>query len=128
MGFLAVIVAAVAAYAFGAVWYMVMAKPWMAAAGLTEDNINRSNPMPFIVSGVCVVLVAGMMRHVFVSSGVDSVGGGLISGLGIGLFLAVPWLATNYAFAQRPMALTLIDGTYATVGCTLIGTVLMLFG
>lgn len=127
MGFVAVLVAAVAAYAFGAVWYMVMAKPWMAAAGLSEDTIDRKNPMPFIISGICVILVAGMMRHTFATSSVDTVWEGLVSGFGLGLFIATPWIATNYGFAQRPLSLTLIDGTYATIGCTIIGTVLMLF-
>ena len=114
MGVLSVIVASVASYAFGAVWYMLMAKPWMAAAGLTEDQIDRKNPAPFIISFVATVLVAGMMRHIFSSTGVDGPLAGLMSGLGLGLFIATPWIATNYAFSMRPRMLTLIDGTYAT--------------
>jgi hypothetical protein len=34
---------------------------------------------------------------------------------------------TNYAYAMRPRALTLIDGGYAVIGCTIIGIVLTLF-
>ncbi|WGI21984.1 DUF1761 domain-containing protein [Amylibacter sp. IMCC11727] len=127
MEFVAVIVAGLAAFAWGAVWYSVMAKPWMAANGLTEDTINRSNPVPYVISLVAVILVAGMTRHIFVTSGVDTVWLGGVSGFGLGLFIAVPWLATNYGFAQRPFALTLIDGMYSTVGCTVIGIVLTLF-
>lgn len=33
----------------------------------------------------------------------------------------------NYAYADRPRALTLIDGGYAVLGCALIGAVLGLF-
>ena len=127
MGFLSVLAAAVAAYVFGAIWYSIMAKPWMAAAGLTEETINRKNPVPYIISFIAVILVAGMMRHIFASSGVDTVFYGALSGFGLGLFVAVPWLATNYGFAQRPPVLTAIDGTYSTVGCTIIGIVLTLF-
>ena len=127
MEFVAVIVAGLAAFAWGAIWYSVMAKPWMAANGLTEETINRSNPVPYIISLVAVILVAGMTRHIFVTSGVDTVWLGAVSGFGLGLFIAVPWLATNYGFAQRPFALTLIDGMYSTVGCTVIGIVLTLF-
>ena len=108
-------------------WYTIMAKPWMAANGLSEDTINRSNPVPYIISLVSVILVAGMTRHIFVTSGVESVGLGALSGFGLGLFIAVPWLATNYGFAQRPFALTVIDGMYSIVGCTVIGIVLTLF-
>ena len=131
MGWLAVLVAGVAAFIFGAIWYMALAKPWMAASGVALDEsgqpANRSNPIPYITSLVAAILVAGMMRHVFVLSGIDTVGEGLVSGLGAGLFLSVPWLATNYGFAGRPFTLTLIDGGYAAIGSAVIGAVLTLF-
>ncbi len=126
MGILSVIVAAIGAYAFGAVWYMIMAKPWMADIGLTEEEVRRSDPVPYIVSFLCCVLVAGMMRHIFVASNVTSSFEGALSGFGLGLFIATPWLATNYTFARRPRRLILIDGGYATVGCTIMGLVLTL--
>jgi hypothetical protein len=127
MGFIAVIVAGLAAFIWGALWYTLMAKHWLAAVGLTEETINRSNPVPYVISLVSAILVAGMMRHIFMSSGVDTVMYGAISGFGLGLFVAVPWLATNYGFAQRSLSLTVIDGMYSTVGCTVIGIVLTLF-
>lgn len=124
MGFVAVLAAAIGAYAFGAVWYMVMAKPWMKAAGIDQEDINQKDPTPFIISGVCAIIVAGMMRHVFAQSQIIGIGGGLMGGIGIGLFLATPWILTNYAFAGRPRNLMLIDGIYATVGCTIMGVIL----
>ena len=132
MGFLAVVVAGIAGFMFGAVWYTIMAKPWMGASGVPLNNAgdapaNRSDPIPYITSIVGAIVVAGMMRHVFALSGIDTLGAGLVSGLGIGLFLVSPWIATFYAFGARPFRLTLIDGGYATFGCTVIGTVLTLF-
>ena len=76
---------------------------------------------------IAAVVCAGMMRHVFELSAIDTIGKGFISGLGIGLFLVTPWLVTNYTFAARPRQLMLIDGGYATLGCTVIGIVLTLF-
>jgi hypothetical protein len=127
MGFLSVIVAAAAAWVFGAIWYTVMSKPWMEDVGLSEETVNNKNPVPFILSFLCAIAVAGMTRHIFAASDVDTVAKGLMSGLGLGLFVATPWLATNYLFAQRPTRLIFLDGVYATVGTTLIGIVLMLF-
>lgn len=131
MEFLSVIVAAIGSFAFGSVWYMTLAKPWMEASGVEigEDGrpANSKNPIPYIISFVCAVLVAGMMRHIFAISGLDSVTDGIMGGFGLGLFIAAPWLATNYAFAGRPLRLTLIDGGYATFGCTVMGIVLTLF-
>ncbi|HHB81580.1 MAG TPA: DUF1761 domain-containing protein, partial [Aliiroseovarius sp.] len=109
-----VIAAAAAAWIFGAIWYGVMGKRWMAAAGLTEETINRKNTAAFIGSFLCAILVAGMIRHVFAASNVTEMGGALVSGLGLGLFVASPWLVTNYLFAQRPVALMVIDAVYAT--------------
>ena len=131
MGFLAVVVAGVAGFMFGAIWYTVFAKPWMGVSGVPLNDAgdapaNQKNPVPYITSIVGAILVAGMMRHVFVLSGIDSFGEGLVSGFGIGLFLVTPWIATFYAFGARPFRLTLIDGGYATFGCTTIGAVLML--
>lgn len=126
MGLLSVVLAAVGAWIFGAIWYGVIGKQWMAAVGLTEETINRKNILAYVGSFICALLVAGMMRHIFALSAVDTVGKGFMSGLGLGLFIATPWLATNYLFAQRPKTLIFYDGVYATVGCTVIGTMLML--
>ena len=128
MGLVAVLAAAAASWLFGAVWYGVMAKPWMAASGVAVGEngrpANATSPAPYIVSLVAAILVAGMLRHIFVLSGIDSVTQGAVSGFGAGLFIATPWIATNYGFAGRPVVLTLIDGAYATIGCTLMGVVL----
>jgi hypothetical protein len=60
-------------------------------------------------------------------SGIESAGGGLVAGLGVGLFFIVPWVAMNYAYANRPVMLTVLDGGYAVLGCGVIGLVLGLF-
>ena len=124
------IVAAVAGWIFGAVWYMSLAKPWMVAAGIKAGEDGKpegESALPYILSMIAMVLVAGMMRHVFAGSGVATVGAGLLGGLGIGLFFISPWIMINNAYGGRPFKLTLIDGGYATFGCAVIGAVLTLF-
>jgi hypothetical protein len=127
MEFLNVIAAGVAAFAFGAVWYIAMSKPWMAASGVTEAQQRASGPMPFVVGLVAMVVVAGMMRHIFAGAGIVTVGAGLLAGAGIGAFFITPWMAMNYAFALRKPALSVIDGVNAVVGCAIMGFVLTLF-
>ncbi|SEQ86185.1 DUF1761 domain-containing protein [Thalassovita taeanensis] len=131
MQYMSVLAAAVASYAFGALWYMALSKPWMQAAGIETNEAGRpkngTNPIPYIVAFCAAVLVAGMMRHVLVLSGVSTPGAGFVAGLGIGLFLATPWLTTCYAFGMRPLKLILIDGGYTTIGSAIIGLVLTLF-
>lgn len=131
MGLLSVILAAIANFAFGAVWYMSLAKLWIAASGVKLDEggkpANRSSPLPYITSFLGALLVAGMMRHVYSLSGIDSFGEGTIAGIGIGLFLITPWIATFYGFTGKSPTLLFIDGGYATIGCALMGAVLMIF-
>tara|TARA_R110002073_G_scaffold73458_12_gene179697 strand:- start:1219 stop:1611 length:393 start_codon:yes stop_codon:yes gene_type:complete len=130
MGYLSVIVAAIAGFAFGAVWYMTLSKPWMEASGIKVGNDGRpegGSPVPFILAFVAMLLVAGMMRHAFALADITTFGKGLVSGLGIGLFFISPWIMINNAYGMRPFKLTVIDAGYATFGCAIMGAVLMLF-
>ena len=130
MGIISVLVAAIGGWLFGAVWYMALSKPWMEASGVPvgEDGkpVNSSSPLPYVISLICVVVVAGMMRHSFATAGIDTFGKGLVSGLGIGLFFITPWIVLNNAYSIRPFRLALIDGGYATFGCAIIGAILVL--
>lgn len=131
MEVLNVIVAALAAFAFGAVWYMSMSKAWIAAAELPVDASGKpqgsGGAMPFVVGLVAMLVVAGMMRHILAMSGLTTIGGGIMGGAGIGAFLITPWVAMNYAFGMRKPMLTVIDGVNSIVGCTVMGAVLNAF-
>jgi hypothetical protein len=130
MQIVAVFVAALAGFGFGGLYYGMLAKPWMAASGvkLGPDGkpANGSSPSPYIISAIAILIVAGMMRHVFAMSGLGTVVEGLMGGIGIGLFFITPWIALNNAYTMRPMMLTVIDGGYATLSCAIIGVVLTL--
>ncbi len=117
-----------AGFGSGAIWYMVNGQRWMAAVGRTEDEIKADkSPLPFVIGFLASLLTAGMMRHIFASSGLSGLGAGLIGGLGIGLFIVAPWILTNYAFAARPRALWWIDCGHVILACAMIGLVLGLF-
>ena len=126
-----IVAAAAGSWVFGAIWYMALSKPWMEAAGIPRDQNGRpqgnGSPMPFVLSAICMIIVAGMMRHIFANAAIDTVGKGLMSGLGIGLFFIAPWIMIYNAYGMKPFRLTLIDGGYATIGCTIIGVILTLF-
>ncbi|GHF02178.1 hypothetical protein GCM10016455_24080 [Aliiroseovarius zhejiangensis] len=127
---LQVLISAIAGYAFGAVWYMVLAKKWVAATEIEVDENGKpvdTSPLPFIVAFISALVVAGMMRHIFVMAGIDTVGKGLTTGLGLGLFVAAPWIVNNVMFGERDKSLIWIDGGYAAGGCAVIGLVLALF-
>lgn len=130
MGLLSVIVAAIGGFAFGAAWYMTLAKQWVAVVGIETDENGRpvnESPLPYILSFIAMIVVAGMMRHTFAMAGIDGFGKGLISGLGVGLFFISPWIMINNAYGDRPFKLTVIDSGYAAFGCGVMGAILGLF-
>ena len=129
MGFISVLVAAAAAWLFGAAYYMTLSKPWLRVSGIALNANGKpqgnGSPLPFVLSAVAMIVVAGMMRHMLTASGVSSVGGGIVAGLGVGAFFISPWIMINNAYGMRPFLLTLIDAGYAVFGCGIIGLVLM---
>jgi hypothetical protein len=126
-----VIAAAAAAFVFGAIWYTLLSKPWIAASGVEVDAagkpVNATSPAPFIVGAIAMVVTAAMMRHVFGVGGITTVPEAVIAGGGLGAFLVAPWLAMNYGFANRSGVLWVIDSVNAIVGCAIMGVVLVLF-
>lgn len=131
MSILSVIVAGLAGWAFGAIWYSVFAKPWIATSGVATDAdgkpANQKSPLPYVISILSAIIVAATMSYAFNMLDITTVTKGFTSGLGIGACFAAPWLATNYGFAGRPVVLTLIDGGYATFGSAVIGAVVAMF-
>ncbi len=102
----------------------------MEAANIKVDENGRpegDSALPYIMAALAMIVVAGMMRHTFALSGIETFGKGLISGLGIGLFFISPWIMINNGYTSRPFKLTLIDSGYAAFGCAIIGAVLTLF-
>lgn len=127
MGLVSVIVAAIAAFAAGAAYYMALSKPWMEAANIAvgpDGKPVNDGPIPYIVSFVMIILVAGMMRHTFALSGIEGLSKGLTSGFGVGAFFISPWIFVNTGYSNRPWKLAVIDSGYAIIAATIIGGVL----
>lgn len=127
MDYLTVVIAAAGCWAFGAAYYMALAKPWVAAVGIETDENGKpkgESPVPYIVSFVCMIVVAGMMRYMFEMANIVEVTKGAIAGLGVGAFFISPWIFINNAYGMRPVKLSLIDAGYATIGAGIIGAIL----
>ncbi len=135
MEMISILAAAVASFAYGAVHYTVLSKTWARVAGIKldangkptgEEFVGKNPATPFILGFLAMILVSGMMRHIFAMAQIVEVGKSVISGAGIGAFFIAPWTMMNNAYPGRPFLLTVIDGAYSIIGCGIIGLVLAL--
>lgn len=115
---IAVAVATVAGFAFGAVYYTALGKPWLAAVGKTEEEIklNRS-ATPFVVSTVGLLVMAyvisvgyfGPYAEAMAETYGDSVGQRIGAALAVWFGFVVTTMATNDAFEGNSAKLTVIN-------------------
>lgn len=63
VNYLAIIVAAIAAFAFGAAWYSALSKPWIRATRIDPATVKMS-AVPFVTSFVCELIMAWVMAGV----------------------------------------------------------------
>ena len=124
VNWLAVLAAAAASFVLGGAWYSgLFAKPWQAAAGVSDEQMRGGNkPLMFGLAFV-LALVQSAVFAMFLGSNVT-----LMFGLGAGFAAGLGWVATGlaltYVFERRSATLGLINGGYATLQFTMIGAIL----
>ena len=135
MNYLAILVAAGVAFMFGGVWYGVLAKQWMAAAGINDEMMaaskkdgrsTRAMIAAFVSSLVMAWVLAGLIGHL--GNGQVTVYNGIISGVFAWLGFIATTQITNHGFQMKLGRLTLIDGGH-WLGVLLIqGAIIGAFG
>src|SRR3954449_644629 len=100
INYVAVLVAAAAAFAFGAAYYLGLSRLWLAAIGFTKEQVAaRRSPLPFVVSLVALLIMAwvlaGSIGHL--GPGQVTVKNGIVSGLFLWLGFVITTLSVNYA-------------------------------
>lgn len=129
---IAVLIAAAAGYAIGAAWYMTLSKPWMAAAGLTEEMINgesgKPSPMPFVIAAIANIVMAMMLFGILEHVGDPTPWRGMLSALFIWIGFVATTLSVNHAYQLKPLRLTLIDGGHWLFNLLAQGAILGWFG
>ncbi len=126
---LAVIVAALAYYAGGALWYspILFGKPWMALVGLTEEKIKATQKdawKSYVTALIGALVISYGLARIEMYLNVITFSGGLHAGFWSWLCFVVTTSATNNAFAGRRVKLLLIDSGYHLYGFLVIGVIL----
>lgn len=117
ISYLAIILAALASFMFGGLWYGVLSDKWLAAAGKSKEDIDAGYkiggvqwqlPFTFLLLLVISYFMAGVLGHL--GAGQVSLWNGLVTGLFIWLGFVLPTMAINHAYQGPKPFLTLIDG------------------
>ena len=135
VNYLAILIAAVAAWLAGAAWYMAFGKTWMAALGTSPEKMQamRGEPggfLPFIYAFVAELVMAfalaGVIGHL--GPGQVTLRNGIISGAATWFGFVIPTMLVNNSFARRDWRLMLIDGGHWLVVLVLIGGIIGAMG
>ena len=120
----AILVATVAAFMLGYVWYgPVFGKAWLAALGKTEDEIEPS-PTPFIVSAVAALATCLVVAALMSGLGMTGIGDGAILGLLTGVGFIAASMASDTAFCGWGWKLWAIQAGYRVTYSILMGAII----
>jgi hypothetical protein len=125
LNWLAVIVAALATFLIGGLWYSpaLFGRAWMSANNLTQEDLKGSMARIFGLSFVLALLMSANLAAFLADPKTDAAWGataGFLAGFG--------WVALGIAtvalFERRSWKYILINGGYMTVSFTVMGLIL----
>ena len=127
VNWLSIVIAAVAAWLFGGVYYSSTSRFWLVAQGKTVEQCQAEQASksgvekfaPFVVVFIAEIIIGWALYGVLVHMNAFTLRGGLISAALIWFGFVLTTMATNNAFAGRKASLTVIDGI-AWLGAFLI--------
>jgi Protein of unknown function (DUF1761) len=121
---LAILVAALAGFAVGAIWYgPLFGKAWLRESGITMEKARPAN-MPKVYGTVLVLdLIAAASLAMFIGPSATW-HFGLFAGFMTGLTFVSTALGVIYLFESRSVRLWLINAGYQVVIFSVMGTLL----
>lgn len=136
INYLGVILATVAAFIIGALWYSVLfSKQWMAAIGMTEADAKARQSgggpslVPLLAGNIAGNLVMAVILSALLHSlGAATIAGGLVTGFLVWVGFVITVMAVNNSFSGRKPMLTAIDGAHWLVVLLAMGAIIGIFG
>jgi hypothetical protein len=122
----AVVVAAIAYWMLGAVWYGVLfSKPWMELEHMSMEQAKSMNPvLPYVITLLLNLVIAYVMAQICVWRNANSVGRGAAVGVLLWVGIVGPITFTTYMYEMRPHLLFAINEFYPLAGLVLMGSIL----
>jgi hypothetical protein len=127
INWLAVLVAAIAFFLLGAVWYSFLFRgAWIKSSGVNvnDPNAKKGVAAMFLSSFILVFIAAIGLSLIITRIG----SAGWMTGAKVGLIAGICFCATSisnsYLYEKRPAALHLINSFYNIVGCVVAGIII----
>ena len=130
INYLAIVIAAAAAFVFGGIYYHLLSDHWMKAVGLTKKNMSkRGARTPLLITIIAELVMAwvlaGLIGHL--GPGQVTVANGIVSGAFVWLGFVVTTIAVNNAFGMKKPVLSLIDAAHWLAVLAIMGAIIGAF-
>ncbi len=124
VNWLAVLVAAVATFLIGGLWYgPLFQKPWMSASGVTEERMREGGTARIFGVAFVLQLIAAVVLAMFIGAEATPAFG-TAAGLAVGLFWVATSLGVIYLYERRSLAHWAVNAGYQVVSYTVMGAIL----
>lgn len=122
----AVVVAAIAYWFLGALWYaLLFSKPWMALEHMTDEQARSMNPiLPYVITFLLNLLIAFVLAQLCLWRNATTAARGAALGILLWVGFVGPITYTTYMYEMRPWQLFAINEFYPLVGLCLMGAIL----
>ena len=122
-----IILAALAFFVVGALWYgVIFGKAWQKAAGMSDDDVQPGNMLKiFGLTLLFELLIATVLAHQFAMTGASDRAIMMIS-VGFAVGVMIPAIGINYLYLRKTAAHFFIDAGHFIVGMTAMGAVFAL--
>jgi len=128
MNWLAVVVATLAFFTVGAIWYTALfAKLWQREVGLSDEQLTTGRNM-MLIMGTCFLLefiICLTVGHMFDFLEPNDRAKMMIT-IGLALGVIAPALGINYLYMRKSLKLWLIDVGHFVAGMAAVGAVFVL--
>ena len=122
---LAVLIAAVAQWLLGALWYgFVFKARWMALVGIPEGDKPKNAWFPMVASFVANLVLSTVLAHMVKWSGGTNMQHGIYVGAICWAGFMAPVMFTEHIFERRPAKLFAINAVYWLLAMMIGGGIL----
>ncbi len=128
INWLAVVVAGLAYFALGAIWYsFLFSKQWIKSSGVNVNDPKMKEGMAATMGSSAVLMILTAVGIAILANKLELSAcwmSGVKLGAVTGLLLGSTAISISYLYEKRPLALYLINGGYTLLGNIIAATII----